>query len=248
MQNFVYTLIVGLEPHDSVGLFCGLFGAPLLRVYRSCKPMLIPSNSVCKFARKDMAHCSAACCLGNCQRLFALVVILLLPGMAAGQGEARNSREVEAAFLRNFAHYVNWPQHAFTDEQLPWCVAILGEDPFGQILEMTFNGRSEKGRSFVLFRAASLDELPNCQIVFINYENAGKRRAALEKLKNKPVLTVGDAPEFLNEGGVIQFQVGERVSMSVNRDQARAALLTIQTKMLEVSSDILENGELRRVR
>lgn len=247
MRNFVYKLIVGLGSHDSVAWFCGSFGTSLLRVYRSCKPMLIRSNSVCKFARKDMAHCPAAC-LGKCQRLFALVVILLLPGMAAGQGEARNSREVEAAFLRNFAHYVNWPQHAFTNEQLPWCVAILGEDPFGQILETTFNGRSEKGRSFVLFRAASLDELPNCQIVFINYENAGKRRAALEKLKNKPVLTVSDAPEFLNEGGVIQFQVGERVSMSVNLDQARAALLTIQTKMLEVSSDILENGELRRVR
>jgi len=36
--------------------------------------------------------------------------------------------------------------------------------------------------------------------------------------------------------------------MSINLDQARAVSLTIQTKMLEVSSEILENGELRRMR
>ena len=73
-------------------------------------------------------------------------------------------------------------------------------------------------------------------------------RAVLAELKDKPVLTVGDAPEFLREGGVIRFQVGDRVRMSINLDQARAVLLTIQTRMLEVSSDVLENGVVRQVR
>ncbi|WP_230874803.1 YfiR family protein [Methylomonas sp. LL1] len=177
--------------------------------------------------------------------IIVLPSLLLLSGLAAGQ---ENPAKIKAAFLRNFAHYVSWPSNAFLDGASPWHVGILGPDPFGDVLDTTFEGRAEQGRPFKIFRADRLEELPPCQIVFVAYQDAGKRRAALAVLKDRPVLTVGDAPEFLGEGGVIRFQVGERVSMSVNLDQARAVLLTIQTKMLEVASDIQENGELRRMR
>jgi hypothetical protein len=176
-------------------------------------------------------------------------LILFLTSLIASQGTAmENPNTVKAAFLRNFAHYVSWPNTAFSDSSSPWHIGILGQDPFGKILETTFQGRTEQGRPFEIFRADSLDELPPCQIVFVAYPDAGKRRAALEVLKDRPVLTVGDAPEFLREGGVIQFQVSDRIRMSINLDQARAVALTIQTKMLEVSTDILENGIVRRVR
>jgi hypothetical protein len=159
-----------------------------------------------------------------------------------------NPNKVEAAFLRNFAHYVSWPDNAFIKSNSPWCIGILGRDPFGEVMETTIKGRIEQGRSFEIFRANSLDELPPCQIVFVAYKDAAKRRTVLGELRNKPVLTVGDAPDFLREGGVIRFQVGDRVRMSINLDQARAVALIIQTRMLEVSSEVLENGVVRQVR
>ena len=155
---------------------------------------------------------------------------------------------VEAAFLRNFAHYVTWPSHAFSGNRAPWHIGILGPDPFREFLESTFRGRTEQGRAFKIFRADRLDELPPCQIVFIAYHDAAKRRAILNRLKGQPVLTVGEAPHFLSEGGIIRFHVGIRVSMSVNLDQARNASLSIQTKMLEVSDQVLENGVVRKMR
>lgn len=175
--------------------------------------------------------------------------MLILPVPVAGQElVVDNPNKVEAAFLRNFAHYVSWPDTAFIESNSPWCVGILGRDPFGEVLETTFRGRTEQGRSFEIFRADTVDNLPPCQIVFIAYKDAAKRRAVLGELKNKPVLTVGDAPEFLREGGVIRFQVGDRVRMSINLDQARAVSLTIQTRMLEVASEVLENGVVRQMR
>jgi len=187
----------------------------------------------------------------NWRFITAIVVlfIILLPGLAASQDSAMASaNKVKAAFLRNFAHYVSWPDRAFPDDTTPWHIGILGQDPFGEDLEITFNGRTEQGRPFKVFRADRLDELPPCQIIFVAYSDPLKRRAALVELKGKPVLTVGDAPEFLREGGVIQFQVVDRVQMSINLDQARAVSLTIQTKMLEVSSAVLENGSVSQVR
>ena len=36
--------------------------------------------------------------------------------------------------------------------------------------------------------------------------------------------------------------------MSINLDRARAASLSIQTKMLEVSNNVIENGKVHKVR
>lgn len=182
-------------------------------------------------------------------RTAVLLLMVSLPSLSATQElAAENPNKVEAAFLRNFAHYVTWPSSAFAGDRSPWLLCIVGTDPFGEVLDNMLSGRAEQGRSFEIIRADALNELPSCQIVFIAYQDAGKRRAALAALKNLPVLTVSDAPEFLQEGGIIQFHVGDRVEMSINLDRSRSASLTIQTKMLEVSREIVENGEVKRWR
>jgi hypothetical protein len=181
--------------------------------------------------------------------LFGLLFLLQLPvSSVIQQMEPTNPYRVKAAFIRNFARYVIWPSHVFSDEHSPWKVGILGADPFGDILEKTFKGRKEQERSFEIYRAETLDKLPPCQIIIITYKNAAKRRSTLVELKNRPVLTVGDTPDFLQEGGIICFQVGDYVTMSVNLDQARSVSLKIQTKMLEVAREVVENGTVVRRR
>lgn len=181
--------------------------------------------------------------------LIALLWMLHWPGLVASQElSLTNPNRVKAAFLRNFAHYVSWPSEAFADSRAPWHVCVLGPDPFGDILETSLRGRTEQGRPFEVFRAEWLEQLPQCQIVFLAYKEDARRRAALDRLKSKPVLTVGDAPDFLREGGTIRFEVDDRVRLSVNLDQARGSALNIQTRMLEVSSEVLENGVVRRMR
>ncbi|HSW08896.1 YfiR family protein [Aquabacterium sp.] len=175
------------------------------------------------------------------------MLLLCLPGLVAAQEPAAVTRsKVEAAFLRNFARYVTWPPRSFANERTPWSVCILGHDPFEGELEATFQGRMEHGRPFEVFRANSLDRLPACHIVFVGYQDVARRRAVLDELKLLPTLTVGHAPEFLQEGGIIRLAVGERVEMSVNLDRARAASLLIPAKMLEVSREVVENGAVKR--
>lgn len=179
----------------------------------------------------------------------ALLLMLPLPALALGQETVTASpNKVKAAFLRNFTHYVSWPAAAFADDRARWRICVLGNDPFGDILDQTLTGRVEQGRAFQTLRGATLTDMPNCQIVFIAYKDAAKRRAALAELKKSPVLTVSEAPEFLQEGGIIQLQTAERVEMSINLDQARSASLVIQTKMLEVSREVVENGVVKNWR
>lgn len=165
-----------------------------------------------------------------------LLSLVHLPGQVAAQDPPTASpSRVEAAFLRNFARYVTWPAQSFANDRTPWSVCILGSDPFAGDLEATFQGRTEQGRRFEVFRANSLDRLPACHIVFVGFQDVTTRRAALDELKRQPALTVGHAPEFLQEGGIVRLAIGERIEMSINLDRARSASLVIPAKVLEVS-------------
>lgn len=171
------------------------------------------------------------------------------PRQAAGEeAEAFAPNRVEAVFIRNFARYVSWPAEAFSDAHAPYRVGVVGKDPFGDVLDQTLQGRVERDRAFEIHRSRTLAGLPPCHIVVVAIEEPERRRAALVALRKAPVLTVGDAPEFLREGGIVRFDVGERVQLSVNLDAARGAGLRIETKVLEVSHEVLENGVLRKVR
>jgi hypothetical protein len=180
--------------------------------------------------------------------LLGLMCVLARPPALAQRTAGESPVRVEAAFLRNFARYVSWPPTAFAHSRSPWRVGVLGEDPFGDVLERTLAGRTEQSRPFEVVRSESADALAGCHIVYVAHKDTGMRRAALAVLRTRPILTVGEASDFLREGGIVRFQLRDRVVMSVNLDQARASTLEIHTPMLEVSDEVLENGRVRSVR
>lgn len=193
-----------------------------------------------RLARRCWRHCTVV--------VGWILAAVLAHGDAVAADRSVALARVEAAFLRNFARYVSWPPRAFSGERSPWLVCVLGEDRFDDALEATLRGRTEQGRTFEVLRAARVDQLSACQIVYVNLPEPGERRAALRELKKRPVLTVGHVAEFLDEGGIIRLAAGERVEMSINLDQARAVALTIPSKMLEVAREVIENGTPRRWR
>ena len=79
--------------------------------------------------------------------------------------------------------------------------------------------------------------------MFIEFKDADRIQAALAILARHPVLTVGEADDFLKLGGIIQLQRWhETVRMNINLDAARAAHLTIPASLLELASQVLVNG------
>lgn len=182
-------------------------------------------------------------------RGIALALALAFGGAGGAQTPwvERQSR-VEAAFLRNFARYITWPAQAFADGSTPWNVCVVDENHFDASLEQTFQGRTEQGRPFTVRRAVAPVAVGSCHIVFVGDVGPAVRQAVLAQARARPVLTVGNAPEFLADGGVVRLLPGERIEMSINLDQARRASLGIPAKLLEVSKEVVENGSLRRLR
>src|SRR3989338_270521 len=71
--------------------------------------------------------------------------------------------EVKAAFIYNFAKFVEWPADADTTMDL----CVLGDDPFGSVIDV-IKGKPAREKNIVIKRIKSLQQLKICQILFIS--------------------------------------------------------------------------------
>jgi hypothetical protein len=147
--------------------------------------------------------------------------------------------EVKAAWLLNFARFIDWPSDAFASPADPIVVGVVGKDPFGPHLERTFAGKNVKGRTLAIKRLAADQDLKGCHILFLSSSEKKRHREILEKLKNAPVLTVGEADELLDQGGVISFVRKEgTVRFAINLNAAQRAQLKASANLLKVALSV----------
>lgn len=172
-------------------------------------------------------------------------VLAAVPWTVAG--ELPVEYKVKAAYLYNFARFVDWPATGPGSDG-PIRLCILGEDPFGEALE-AIEGRSAQGRSMAVRRLAEVDGTERCHILYLGPSEAERADRVLEHLRGRSVLTVGDFEGFAQAGGMIGFVIrADTVRLQVNPSAVRSSGLRISAKLLEVSELIGEDaaGERRR--
>jgi hypothetical protein len=144
--------------------------------------------------------------------------------------------QVKAAFLYNFAKFVEWPPQAFRNASAPLAICILGPNPFGRSLEEAVDGKVVEDRKLVVRQFADIRQVNGCHILFVSSPERKSLRAILGDLKESGVLTVGETEGFTAEGGVISLQLeGDRVRFEINLDAAGRQKLRISSKLLSLA-------------
>ena len=172
-------------------------------------------------------------------RLLA-AVLLVTATRAAAQAEAAPSPapteyEVKAAFLYNFARFVEWPAEGVRAE--PFVIAVLGHDPFGAVLDETVAGKTVAGRPIQVKRASRVDEVSGAHIVFVSSSENKDLATILKALDRPGVLTVGDMDGFAEQGGAINFTVqSRRVRFEINPSRAEQAHLKMSSQLLKLAT------------
>jgi hypothetical protein len=151
-------------------------------------------------------------------------------------GQVLDEYQVKAAFLYNFAKFVEWPPEAFKTAKDPILVCVLGHNPFGNALEETIHGKSIAGRPFAYRQVSDAESASGCQILFVGATESKHLRLLLDNLKPMGVLTVGEAQGFAADGGVINFKLDDgRVHFEINVDAAEQERLHISAKLLSLA-------------
>lgn len=183
--------------------------------------------------------------LRRCQ--LAAAIALAPAGLTApapaDAAETRLSREfqVKAVFLFNFAQFVEWPAGAFESPTSPLVIGVLGLDPFGPYLDEAVSGEKVNGHPLVVQRYRRVSDIGACHILFVSGSEGARAEQVAESLQGRSILTVCDWEGFARHGGMIRFMMERsHVRLRINLDAAKAAGLTISSKLLR-SAELVNN-------
>lgn len=143
--------------------------------------------------------------------------------------------QVKAAFLYNFARFVEWPPDTQSGEA-SFIIGVLGPDATSRALEATVQGKSVGGRTIEVRPVKTQEEAAQCQMLFVGSEAPERLARMLTAVRRSAVLTVGDSATFAREGGIVNFVMQDNhVRFAVNTDAAERAGLKISSKLLQLA-------------
>ena len=100
-------------------------------------------------------------------RMLSLNLLLGAALQLSAQAPAFDEYQVKAAFLYNFAKFVEWPPGTFAISTDPIGICIVGQNPFGSALENMVQGKKVGDRAFEVRRLADTQQASQCQILFV---------------------------------------------------------------------------------
>lgn len=193
-----------------------------------------PSN------RKPDRGCAPIGLLPIASRLWLCAAVGLVLGLpfCSTQAQVRVSEDsrVKAAYLYNFAKFVEWPANTFRSADDPTLICAIGDDRIGEVLLDTVTGKKANGRPVEARRLTSLQDIRSCQILFIGFADKEHISEILEQLRDVKALTVGQTEQFIALGGMINLvQQNDRIELEIDPQAADAAGLKISSRLLVVS-------------
>lgn len=169
---------------------------------------------------------------------FAVLLSLFAISSLAQQVHPTES-QVKAAYLYNFGRFVEWKGDGGPKgDSFELCV--LGQDPFGPILDATVGGESINLRKITVKRISKLPEAAGCNVLYISASEAGRLGPIIEAAHHSGTLTVSDIPHFVDHGGIIGFvKQQDRIRFEVNRSAAEDSHLTLSSELLKVAFKVV---------
>lgn len=151
------------------------------------------------------------------------------------QTGTQHEYELKAGVLYHIIEYVEWPKDSLPDNQPAIQIGLLGQTPFPEALEV-LDGKTVQGRKLVVKRLTDLSAAGDCQVLFIGASEKPRLAAIMAEIKNRAVLTVGEAEGFAERGGVVNLVAGQnRIVMEINREAAGRARLSISSQLLKLA-------------
>jgi hypothetical protein len=147
--------------------------------------------------------------------------------------------EIKAAFLYNFAKYVDWPAEALPSSSTTLDVGVMGKNPFGAALD-TIRGKTVKGKTLRVRQVNSIQEASGVHLLFISASEEERLKPILAGLRNASVLTVAEMSGFVQNGGIINLITqNDRVRFEINPVAAERARLGLSAQLVRLATRVV---------
>jgi hypothetical protein len=160
---------------------------------------------------------------------------------AAGPGRAQEASleyPIKATFLVRFASYVTWPDNAFIATRSPLRICVIGEDPFGALLDDLTREEQIGGRSIVVLRLPVLERGSGCHVAYVGRIADRRVGDMMAAVRGEPVLFVTDSANTAERGAIHFAVAGDRVRFHVDERAAAQNELALSSRLLDVAMSV----------
>ncbi len=166
-----------------------------------------------------------------------VALLLLLPlRLACGDPSADQEYALKAVFLYNFCRFIDWPERAFASPDDPMVIGVVGDNPFGRLIEETVKGETLRGRRIRVEYYRRPADIGRCQVLFVTASEMNRADEIIAAVAGRSIATVGETEAFLDRGGMIALTAEQnRVRLRINPAGLRAENLVASSKLLRVA-------------
>lgn len=171
---------------------------------------------------------------------FAVIaaLTLLFANLIAHAAAAQDNLEqsVKAAYLLKLGAFVDWPDESFETPLSPVRLCVVGDDPFGNLLERAAQGQRLEERAVVIQRLSTATQDSHCHIMFVTGSADQPVADALAAVHGTPTLTITDSARRPGAKGIVHFVVHDnRVRFEIDDKTAAENRLSISSKILSLA-------------
>jgi len=158
--------------------------------------------------------------------------------------------KVKAAYLFNFAKFIQWPDKTFKNQESPFVIGVICSDSFAQTLDKIVRGKKIADHPVRVRRIHpnSLEApsaINDCQMVYICRSQGDRVSWNLTMSIRRSVLLVSDIKGFASKGGMIGLALENgRIVFEINRENLKRAGLKASAKLLALAR-IVKSKERR---
>lgn len=174
--------------------------------------------------------------------VIVFLVLSFMSGVVAAQdltGRLGVSEyKLRAAYLYNFSKFIRWPESAFKSKDSAFVIGLLGEDAPMEIAGL-LNSRTIGSRPIKVRQYRTGEGMDGCHLLYLQSNQEWK--PVLRTLKSSRVITVGDDPSFVDDGGAIQLiTIRKRLRFIINLKAAGFAGVDLDSRLLSLALEIKE--------
>lgn len=179
-----------------------------------------------------------------------LQILFLQPYLAEAQEPSK--QEIQAAMIIKFTDFIEWTSDSFDKTSNNFTIAILGTNEyqglFEPFIERLFYGKQLKIIHYPAIENiyTDIDTIGKIQILIVSSSEKKEIKPLIDKLKGKPILTIGDFQGFAQNGGIINFfkKANNKIGFEINMESKELSGIKISSHLLKLAK-IIDSSDLK---